>query len=124
MEENKGENKEIEQTAPGDYMHLLGRDGAYLEIDAENIAEVLFDKPKDEWPKQIVIKNGRLNITDPNLIESMQIAFSWFSSQDAVRGLQLKQLGFLFFKSVFDSGLRYMVREGKKPMVKYGEERL
>lgn len=118
------EEKETEQTTPTDYMHLLGRDGAYLEIEAENLAEALFDKPKDEWPKQIVIKNGRLDITDPNLIESMQIAFSWFSSRDEVRGLPLKQLGFLFFKTVFDSGLRYMVRENKTPMVKYGEERL
>ena len=117
------DNQESSKNDAKEYAHKLGRDGAYLESDIENIGEILFDRLKEgeKWPSQVVLRAARYDITDPFYIEAMKISFEWFARQNEVRGMDTKQIGFLFFKNVLDAGLRYMVRENKKPMVKYGE---
>lgn len=120
------QTNQVSKSEAIDYVKTLGRDGSYLELDMETIGPSLMKIIGEDgsWPKQIVLKAGRFDITDPFYIEAMKITFEWISRKGKEEGLSDKQIGFLFFKNVFDAGLRYMVRENHKPMIKYGDARI
>ncbi|MCK9435371.1 MAG: hypothetical protein M0R32_11340 [Candidatus Cloacimonetes bacterium] len=121
MSEEK--TNEVSKNDAVDYTKTLGRDGSYLELDMESFGETLMKIIGEgkEWPKQIVLKAGRFDITDPNMITALKNSFEWFCKKEDFKDLSPYQIGFLFFQNVFDSGLRYMIRENQKPMIKYGE---
>lgn len=116
------QNQDSKKAEVADYTKTLGRDGSYLELDMDSLGQTLMQilKTGSEWPKQVVLKAGRFDITDPSYIEAFKNTFEWIARKGEKEGMSDKQIGFLFFKSVFDSGLRYMIRENHKPMVKYG----
>jgi hypothetical protein len=116
------DSQETQKSDAAEYVHSLGRDGSYVELDVMEAAEFLFWVLEDKkpWPRQMVIKASRLDVTDPKIMADFKAAFEAFVKSDEVRGLDYGQMGFLFFKKVFDTGLRGMTPTTIGPIVKYG----
>lgn len=121
-EEN--EANQVSKAEAADYVKTLGRDGSYLEIDMTKIGETLLGWIEEEistpWPKQIVLKASRFDITDVKVMSAMRKVFDDIFSQDENRGMSLAQISFLFFKKIFEIGVLTLA-ENKKPLIKYGE---
>lgn len=104
-----------------DYVKTLGRDGAYVELNMESFGTDLMKFLDDygDWPKQMVLKAGRFDITDPEIMDLAKKAFRIISTSEETKDMNYKQIGFFFFKKVFETGLKSLA-EGQKPLVKYG----
>lgn len=104
-----------------DYVKTLGRDGAYVELDMDTLGVALIKilEENGNWPKQIVFKAGRFEITDPEIVDVVKKAFEKIASSEETKDMTPKQIGFVFFKKIFEAGLKSFA-EGQKPLVKYG----
>jgi len=91
---------------PSDYMKQLGRDGTYLECDVQNLHELInLAKGDQPFPKMIVLKAGRLELTDPNHIAAFQKLLKQFAISEETASMSSEQLGFYVFRKIFEYGL-------------------
>ena len=91
---------------PAEYMKQLGRDGSYLECDVQNLHELInLAKGGQPFPKMIVLKAGRLELTDPKHIAQFQKLLKKFALSEETAGMNSEQLGFYVFRTIFEYGL-------------------
>ena len=84
-----------------DYVKTLGRDGAYVELDMETLGATLKKGlENDNWPKQIVLKAGRFEITDPEIMDIVKKSFEKIASSEETKDMSPTQIGFVFFKKI------------------------
>ena len=92
------------------HTQTIGRDGAYVEIDASQLATADLSHAK-----MIVLKAGRIEITDPKCVELLK-GIQLFTngnppptqidnSRDWTVGLTAEQKSFQLFKRIFEAGL-------------------
>ena len=92
---------------PSEYMKQLGRDGTYLECDVQNLHELInLAKEEKSFPKMIVLKAGRLELTDPLHIENFQKTLKEFALSPETSEMSSEQLGFYVFRKIFENGLK------------------
>ena len=93
-------------TNPEEYSKLLGRDRAYVEIEASNLIELAGSKPKF-----VVIKANRLEVSDPACVDALVGILERMRGSAEAQGLSDEQLGFYIFKKVFEAGLKALSKE-------------
>ena len=85
----------------------LGKDGAYLEINAEkmdNIIEAIrLDEPLEF--KHLTILAQRVELSDEKQIEAIKKAFYELIDSPDTEGFDNKQMGTYVFRKIFEKGL-------------------
>jgi len=85
----------------------LGKDGAYLEINAEKmdgiIEAIRLDKQLEF--KSLTILCERVELSDEKQIRAIKKAFSEIIDSPETEGFDNKQMGVYIFKKIFEAGL-------------------
>lgn len=91
----------------------LGKDGAYLELDAEKIDDIIaavrFDKPLDF--KMLTILCQRIELSDPKYIKAIKKAFNEIIDAPETENFDNKQMGAYVFRKIFEKGLEHWSKE-------------
>jgi len=87
----------------------LGKDGAYLEINAEKMDSIIdairYDEPLEF--KMLTILCQRVELSDEKQIEAIKRAFSEIIDSLETEGFDNKQMGTYVFRKIFEKGLEY-----------------
>ena len=91
----------------------LGKDGAYLEINAEkmdNIIEAIrLDKPLEF--KMLTILCQRVELSDEKHIRAIKMAFNEIIDAPETENFDNKQMGAYVFRKIFEKGLEHWSKE-------------
>lgn len=89
-----------------------GRDGAYMEIQAAELARVFGEDAP--LPEMMVIKNHRFDLSTGKQISDLKDVFSSVVSSDEVAGMDDEQKSYYIFRKVFEAGVRQLKQELQK----------
>jgi len=91
----------------------FGKDGAYLEINAGEMEDIIdairFDEPLDF--KMLTILCQRIELSDPKYIRAIKKAFIELIDAPETEGLDNKQMGAYVFRKIFEAGLESFIKE-------------
>jgi hypothetical protein len=94
-----------------DYLKLLGRDGSYVEFDVAKMPELVANSgDQATFPKMLVLKCGRLELSDPAHVEAFRLALAKLAKDPSVQDMNQEQLGFYVFRQIFEEGLKSIAR--------------
>jgi len=85
----------------------IGRDGAYVEVDCENLtfqATALVDA------KMIAIRAARLELSEERHVQKMKALVNSAAAGriEGTEGMDVRQRGFALFRKIFEAGLDAM----------------
>jgi len=91
----------------------LGKDSAYLEINAEKMDAIIdairFCKPLNF--KMIAIICQRIELSDPKLINNLKKAFADIIDSPETENFDNNQMGLYVFRKIFEKGLEHWNKE-------------
>ena len=91
----------------------LGKDGAYLEINAEKM-DIIIDAIRYDEPlefKSLTILAQRVELSDEKHIKAIKKAFCEIIDSPETEGFDNKQMGVYIFKKIFEAGLETFIKE-------------
>ncbi len=102
---------EDDQKKIADRSKQVGRDGAYLELDAQDLVAACLSGDLQK-AKMIVVKASRIELSDPAVVSALaekikKAAENWDSSNaiNDVRGMSKEQLSFYILLNIITVGL-------------------
>jgi hypothetical protein len=87
----------------------IGRDGAYLEVDAADLIRSRRAGDLD-LAKMLVLTNARMDLSVSEHVESLKalVEAALADTSEDTAGMDDKQLSFYLFRSIFEAGLAAM----------------
>jgi len=104
-ENDQVEEQEVDSQAIEDRSKIVGRDGAYLEIDAKNLVSTYKSGELDK-AVMIVLTSARIELSDPLVVASMKDKTKDAISSGECEGMTDEQIGFYVVLNALVSGLK------------------
>jgi hypothetical protein len=104
-ENDQIEEQEANAKNMSDRSHEVGRDGAYLEIDAKELVES-YNSGDLEKASILVIKSPRIELSDPLVVASVIKKVKDLSGTKEVEGMTDEQVSFYIILNALVSGFQ------------------
>ena len=98
-----------------DLIKQLGRDGSYVEMDVSKM-DAMIDALRNGTefrPKMICLKQGRLDLSEPDQVQGFLSACSSLVDSPETEGMDNAQMGLWMFRKIFEAGIK-AVRDRSK----------